>query len=259
MKRITQSFLVGLWVLTATLAFSPAFASCAKAAGPVAVVTADTTVLTQWQAGNTVTMESIDAFGGVDKCFAAAPIPDAVWQRMQGKTYKNNPYIGRAQLRHVRALHWDLDGQIHLGEMVCNKLIADRLVRILRQLFDAKYPIQRMLLPEAYDADDETQMRNNNSSCFCYRAVSGSRKLSKHARGLAVDINTLYNPYYKDRADGTRYVQPATAVKYCDRTKTFDYKIDHSDLCYRLFTEAGFEWGGDWKSCKDFQHFELKE
>lgn len=21
---------------------------------------------------------------------------------------------------------------------------------------------------------------------------------------------------------------------------------DHDDLCFRLFTEAGFDWGGDW-------------
>ncbi|MBQ8128592.1 MAG: M15 family metallopeptidase, partial [Prevotella sp.] len=50
-----------------------------------------------------------------------------------------------------------------------------------------------------------------------------------------------------------------TAEAYCDRTWDFPYKIDHNDLCFRLFTEAGFEWGGDWTSCKDFQHFELIE
>ncbi len=219
----------------------------------------DTRALTEWQAGKTVTDEEIEAFGGIDKCFAAEPIPDTVWNRMQGKTYKDNPYIGRSDLRHIRALHWDYDQKIHVGEMICNVMIADRVARILRQLYDAKYPIQRMLLPDVYDADDETQMRDNNSSCFCYRSIAGSTKLSKHARGLAVDINTLYNPYYKDRADGTRFIQPATAEEYCDRTKSFPYKIDHSDLCFRLFTEAGFEWGGDWTSCKDFQHFELIE
>ncbi len=219
----------------------------------------DTRALTEWQAGRTVSQKAVDAFGGIDKCFAAESIPDGVWQRMQGKTYKENPYIGRDDLRHVRALHWDYDNQMHVGEMIVNKQIADRVVSILRQLFDAKYPIQRMLLPDVYDADDETQMRDNNSSSFCYRAIAGTTKLSKHARGLAVDINTLYNPYYKDRTDGTRYIQPATAEKYCDRTWDFPYKIDHDDLCFRLFTEAGFEWGGDWTSCKDYQHFELIE
>ena len=216
-------------------------------------------VLAEWRAGATVSQKEVDDFGGTDRCFAAEPIPDGVWQRMQGKSYRANPYIRRRDLRHIRALHWDYDEKIHVGEMVCNKLIADRLVRILRQLFDAHYPIQRMLLPDVYDADDERQMRDNNSSCFCYRVISGSKKLSKHARGLAVDINTLYNPYYKVRADGTRYIQPATAAAYCDRTGDFPYKIDRSDLCFRLFTEAGFSWGGDWKSSKDFQHFELIE
>ena len=220
---------------------------------------ADVKPLTEWQAGRTVSQEAIDAFGGIDKCFAAEPIPDGVWARMQGKTYKENPYIGRDDLRHIRALHWDYDNQMHIGEMIVNAQIADRVVSIFRQLFDAKYPIQRMLLPDVYDADDETQMRDNNSSCFCYRAIAGSSKLSKHARGLAIDINTLYNPYYKDRTDGTRFIQPATAADYCDRTWDFPYKIDHDDLCFRLFTEAGFEWGGDWTSCKDFQHFELIE
>ena len=219
----------------------------------------DTQPLTEWQAGRTVSQAAVDAFGGIDKCFAAEPIPDGVWARMQGKTYKENPYIGRDDLRHIRALHWDYDNQMHVGEMIVNKRIADRVVGILRQLFDAKYPIQRMLLPDVYGADDETQMRDNNSSSFCYRAIAGSRKLSKHAQGLAVDINTLYNPYYKVRANGTRYIQPATAKAYCNRSWDFPYKIDHNDLCYRLFTKAGFKWGGDWTSCKDYQHFELIE
>ena len=163
----------------------------------------DSIALRQWQAGKIVTAEAVEAYGGVEKCFRAEPVPDGVWARMQGKTYKENPYIGRADLRHIRALHWDYDQKIHIGEMVCNAQIADCVVRILRQLYDARYPIQRMLLPDVYDADDETQMRDNNTSCFCYRVVSGSTTLSKHARGLAIDINTLYNPYYKDRKDGT--------------------------------------------------------
>ena len=171
----------------------------------------------------------------------------------------NAPDISALDLCHIRALHWDYDNQMHVGEMVCNKQIAERVVNILRQLFDAKYPIERMLLPDVYDADDETQMRDNNSSCFCYRAIAGSTKLSKHARGLAIDINTLYNPYIKTLDDGTLLIQPATGEPYCDRSWDFPYKLDHEDLCFRLFTEAGFEWGGDWTTRKDYQHFELIE
>ncbi len=224
----------------------------------VHIVASDSSALDTWQAGTTVTPEAIAAFGGINCCFAAEPIPERVWKRMQGKTYKQNPHIGRNDLRHVRALHWDYDERIHIGEMICNKQIADQVVKILRTLYDNHYPIQRMVLPDVYDADDERQMRDNNSSCFCYRTISGSSNLSKHARGLAVDINTLYNPYCRVLNNGKRIIQPTTAADYCNRTKNFPYKIDHNDLCFRLFTEAGFEWGGDWTSLKDYQHFELK-
>ena len=219
----------------------------------------DSRALTEWQAGRTVSQTDVDAFGGIDKCFAAEAIPDGVWSRMQGKTYKENPHIGRDDLRHVRALHWDYDNQMHVGEMIVNKLIADRVVTILRKLFDAKYPIQRMLLPDVYDADDEKQMEDNNSSCFCYRNIAATNNLSKHARGLAIDINTLYNPYIKKLTDGSTLIQPITGEPYTDRTWDFPYKIDHNDLCFKLFTEAGFDWGGDWTNRKDYQHFEYVE
>ena len=212
-----------------------------------------------WVAGKIISTQELSALGGVEKCFAAEPIPDAVWVRMQGKTFKENPHIGRDDLRYLRLLHWDYDNKIHTGEMVCNKKIANTLINIFQQLYTAHYPIQRMVLPDNYDADDERQMRDNNTSCFCYRVVAGSTRLSKHSLGLAVDINTLYNPYYKVRADGSRFIQPSNAAQYCDRTKKFPYKIDRQDLCYRLFTKAGFVWGGAWKSRKDYQHFEWRE
>ena len=206
-----------LWMTVVIFSWLASATACSDSDNPSGT---DTKVLSEWQAGKTVNSAAVEAYGGIDRCFAAEPIPDGVWQRMQGKTYKENPHIGRDDLRHIRALHWDYDDQMHVGEMICNAKIADRVVRILRQLFDAKYPIQRMLLPDVWDADDEMQMRDNNSSCFCYRTIAGSTNLSKHARGLAIDINTLYNPYYKDRDDGTRFIQPATAEIYCDRTWT---------------------------------------
>lgn len=192
-----------------------------------------------------------------DSCFISEPVPDTVWQHMQGKSYKPNPHIGREDLRYLRVLHWDYDGKTHQGEMVCNKKIASNLVNIFRKLYEAKYPIQRMVLPDEYNADDEKQMRANNTSCFCYRPVAGSTKLSKHSLGLAVDINPLYNPYYKKRGSKV-LIQPSNAAKYCNRNGKFPYKIDNQDLCYRLFIENGFSWGGAWKTMKDYQHFEFK-
>ena len=168
------------WMLAAILVIICGIMTLSACSNNDNAVKPDTSALDNWQAGRKVTADAVKAFGGLDKCFAAEPIPDGVWARMQGKTYKENPHIGRDDLRHVRALHWDYDNQMHVGEMVCNKVIADRVATILRQLFDAKYPIQRMLLPDVYDADDETQMRDNNSSCFCYRNIAGSTNSIRH-------------------------------------------------------------------------------
>lgn len=220
-------------------------------------VSADTSALHAWKAGVVVTTSAVSAYGE-GRCFRAEPLSDAVFARMKGKSYKENPYIRRSDLRYVRALHYDGEGRIRIGEMVCHKDIAADLVSIFRELYRNRYAIERMVLIDNYDADDEQSMRANNSSCFCYRAVKGSKHLSLHSQGRAVDINTLYNPCVRTRKDGTRSVQPTTGAQYVNRNAQFPYKIDRNDLCYRLFLRHGFTWGGAWRTVKDYQHFEKK-
>ena len=190
--------------------------------------------------------------------FIAMEIPDSVWLRMQGKTYVGNPHIRRSDLRYLRVKHWDYDNRSHQGEMVCNKLIADKLLAIFRELYAQHYPIERIRLADDYDADDERQMSDNNTSCFCYRNVPDTKKLSYHARGLAIDINPRYNPYVRYRKDGSQNVQPANGKAYADRSRAFRYKIKAGDLCHRLFLKHGFSWGGSWRTLKDYQHFEFR-
>ena len=99
-------------------------------------------------------------------------------------------------------------------------------------------------------------MQDNNTSCFNYRVVDGTSNLSKHALGLAIDINPFFNPYVVFQKDGSTYISPKGSETYADRSKDFAYKIDENDLCYQLFKEHGFIWGGHWNSCKDYQHFQ---
>ncbi len=220
---------------------------------PAAVTAkADTT---GWQAGRVLSPQQV-AHMGMAQCFRADTIPDGVFARMLGKSYPRGCRVGRASLRYVRVLHYDDRGRVVTGELVCHKQIAADLLRIFRRLYDERYPIHSVRLIDDYGADDELSMRANNTSCFCYREVKGSRKLSAHALGMAVDLNPLYNPCCRRRRDGTLTVQPSTATAYSDRTARFPYKITRTDLAYRLFTASGFAWGGAWRSVKDYQHFE---
>ncbi len=189
--------------------------------------------------------------------FSVSEIPEEIWQFMQNKTYKQNPHIQREDLRYLKVLHVDFNHVTKVGELICNKAIAGTLKDIFLELYQNGYQIDKIILPDYYDADDEKQMRDNNSSAFCYRVINGSSVLSKHALGLAVDLNTFYNPYCKIKNDGKLFVQPATAADYCLRTGDFPHKIDKNDLAYKLFLKHGFVWGGDWDTRKDYQHFEI--
>lgn len=211
--------------------------------------------LRAWQAGSVVSVAAVAQYGQ-ERCFTVEALPDAVFARMLGKSYPKGCPVRRADLRYLRLLHVDKDGRVLLGEMVCNKAIAADVLDIFRELYLKKYPIESIRLIDDYGASDEASMRANNSSAFCYREVRGSKKLSAHARGMAVDINTLYNPYYHRSSSGRVMVQPTTGRKYLDRTVAFPYKVVRGDLAWRLFTSHGFQWGGTWRRVKDYQHFE---
>lgn len=164
--------------------------------------------------------------------------------------------ISYDELCYLHILHYDFDGNLAEGELICNIAIAQDLVEIFYELYRNEYQLESVLLIDAFDGDDTVSMEANNTSCFNYRVVEGSTSLSKHALGLAIDINPLYNPYITYEKDGTENISPDTAAAYADRSASFPYKIDENDLCYKLFKERGFTWGGDWNSCKDYQHFQ---
>ena len=230
----------------------------AQEAAPATASAASPTDNTEQAASPTDKTEQATSRAG----FSIHEISDDLFDRMKdGNTYKEDCIVPREDLRYLLVLHKDKEGNTHQGEMVVHKLIAEDVLEIFEKLYDAGYPIERMVLPDNYMADDETMMRDNNSSCFNFRFISHTDTISKHGLGMAVDINTLYNPYHKTvtNEDGKQeeVIEPATGEPYLDRTKNFDYKIEKGDLCYTLFIEKGFEWGGDWQDRKDYQHFEM--
>lgn len=214
-------------------------------------------VFTPWQAGRVVSEAQIKAYG-LHQCFVQEPITDLIFARMQGKSYKQGCTLPLTDLRYVKVLHYNAQGKPQLGELVCHKNIAADLVDIFKNLYKAHYRIARMVLIDAYGADDERSMAANNTACFNYRKIAGSQRLSNHSTGCAIDINPLYNPYVWRSSNGKLHVSPTEARPYANRSKTFPYKIDTTDLCYREFIRHGFVWGGAWKRRKDYQHFEKK-
>ena len=192
--------------------------------------------------------------------FYYEPLSDSVKERITGISYPETgctvPY---EDLNYVGLLYVDFNGEVQEGELICNKAVAQDMVEIFYELYRNDYRIERVRLVDEYGGDDTLSMLDNNTSCFNYRVVDGTTTLSKHALGCAVDINPFYNPYivFNKNGSGETYISPKGSEVYADRSQNFPYKIDENDLCYKLFTQHGFTWGGNWNSTKDYQHFQI--
>ena len=136
-----------------------------------------------WKAETVVDENEIAATGLYD-WFKAEEISNEIFSRMWLKSWKENCPLDRSELRYLKVLHRNADGKPQRGEMVVNAAIADKVLTIFMQLYEAGYRIERMVLIDNFDADDETSMRVNNSSSFNFRFMTGSTtKISKHGLG----------------------------------------------------------------------------
>lgn len=183
-------------------------------------------------------------------------LTDATKARIIGSTYPENEKdapVKLKDLRYVSLLYVDFDGETHTGEMIVHRLVADDVLDIFYRLYEAGYPLASVRLLDDFGEpfDDNVSMAANNTSAYCCRRVTGKKKFSLHAYGVAIDVNPVQNPYI--RPDKT--VAPPNAEPYRDRSLGEPGMIDENDLCYKLFTEHGWSWGGHFSGEKDYQHF----
>jgi poly-gamma-glutamate synthesis protein (capsule biosynthesis protein) len=182
------------------------------------------------------------------------PLDAALRARMQGRSWRPEARCPPFEaLRLVRAPHVGFDGQVHEGELIVAAAVAEDVARALGRIFANGFPIERMRLVDAYDGDDYASMAANNSSGFNYRVVHGTDDLSRHALGLAIDINPLQNPYVVGDE-----IFPPGARAYLDRGDLRPGMIVRPGPVVEAFEAIGWEWGGDWSGCKDYQHFTLR-
>ncbi len=185
--------------------------------------------------------------------FESYEIPDYIVTKMIGNSIpiSNIEEIDIKDLSYLQITYWGFDEKSHIGEMIVNKKVAQEILDIFKEVYENKYPIEKIRLIDEYGANDEESMQDNNTSAFCYRVVKNSKKLSNHSLGIAIDVNPLYNPYI----DGKR-IEPANAGIYKDRNINVKGLIKKGDALYNAFIKRGWTWGGNWKTKKDYQHFE---
>lgn len=173
-----------------------------------------------------------------------SPVPDDVIER---STWSSTCPVGRDDLRYVLLPFHGFDGRLHTGELLVHRDAVDVVVAGFGHLFDSGFPIEEMRVVRRDELDAPPTGDGNNTSAFVCRQSVGSATWSQHAFGLAVDINPFHNPYAKGEL-----VIPELASAYRDRAQRRPGMLDAASV--RAFTDAGWGWGGAWRSAKDWMH-----
>jgi peptidoglycan LD-endopeptidase CwlK len=159
----------------------------------------------------------------------------------------------RKRQKVVELKYYSSDGKIHQGQLVIDGELKRDIKRVFALALRKHFPIYSVIpisdkrFRQDGRWDDELSMEANNTSAFNYREITGGGRLSNHAYGRAIDLNTFLNPYIKDGnvlPHGAKY-DPSIAGTF-----TSDHPI------VRAFINLGWGWGGNWTSPKDYQHFE---
>lgn len=183
--------------------------------------------------------------------FSAERIPASVKRRMTGVSWRRGCPVPLSRLRYLRISHWTFDGKVRRGKLIVHKSAVRTMRTVFSRLYEAEFPIRRMRLIDDYGGSDFDSIEADNTSAFNCRKVTGGSGWSRHAYGRAIDVNPIENPYV--HADGTTS-HPASE-KYLDRSRPRKGMATKNGVLVRAFKDAGWGWGGDWPSPKDFQHF----
>lgn len=177
------------------------------------------------------------------------PLDAATRADMTGRSWRPGCPVGLDALSLVRVSHWGFDGALHEGELVVATSVAKDVVRAFRGLFDARFPIERMVRVDAYGGSDAASMAANNTSAFNCRPIAGTKRWSLHSYGTAIDINPRQNPWVKGEV-----FDPPEGAAFARRDDVRPGMLVRGDKATAAFESIGWGWGGRWKAYKDYMH-----
>lgn len=160
-----------------------------------------------------------------------------------------------SELRAIHLSYVGFDGTAHTGQIVVSASVAEQVIKVFALLYRARFPIRRMNPVDVFHGSDPRSMAADNTSGFnCRRAVApGAPHWSMHAYGLAIDVNTLQNPYIEP---GTG-VHPSAGAAYVNRSDIRPGMAYPGGILVSAFRTVGWRWGGYWTGSPDYQHFSV--
>lgn len=199
---------------------------------------------------------SVSVFAGY-RADVSAITPQIKQRMIQGNSYREGCPVGLKELRYLRIKHKNFRGQEQWGELIVHREVADEVVKIFEELYEADYPVYQMRLVSDYQGRDWHSIEADNTSAFNCRRATGSKNWSKHSYGKAIDINPIENPY----VSRSGHISHKASLVYRKRVHQNETAADRAvllpdDIAVRIFKKYGWQWGGDWSGVKDYQHFQ---
>ena len=158
----------------------------------------------------------------------------------------NAPQVIIDQLELIDVTYISTDDKLHQGQILTSKRLVDDLQELFQFMLDQEFIIEKAIPIVAYNWSDSLSMANNNTYSFCYRNIS----YSKHAKGLAIDINPRFNPLRWKNKNLPN--EPYGAV--LDTTVNGTLHPKHPVV--KEFRRRGFRWGHTFSKYWDDHHFE---
>lgn len=162
-------------------------------------------------------------------------------------------------LEMVEVSYVSFDALIHRGQIIVHRNVAPDVRSFFTLAHKLRFPIQKVIpiSANAYAWDDVVSCTDNNSSGYNYRTIMGTKELSRHALGLAFDINPVQNVYIRYDKSGNELSRlPAYAVYDVTAPGT----LTHEHPLVLHMKKLGWTWGGEWTTSSgrvDYQHFEM--
>lgn len=172
-------------------------------------------------------------------------------------TYRSGCPVGVSRLMVLEQNYYGFDAKMHRGMMVIRNDRIKSVQSIFWHALQTRYPVKKMLNPDAYKGSDPVQMEADNTSAFNCRHVTGNPYAqSPHSYGYAFDVNTVENPYFDGRtwwpSNGTSYIQGGVY----NRSPLHKGSLASYSTLTKRAKDLGWFWGGSWNPGRDWQHFQ---
>ena len=189
------------------------------------------------------------------------PIPRELQKMMIGKTWHIGCPVPLKDLSYLQVSYWGFDNQTHAGEIIIHQRLAPELLGIFKKLYDAHFPIEKMVIPEKLIGDKKFSSpiemaayldnTDDTNAFFCRVDGQNPNDFSPHSFGIAIDINPYYNPGILAK----QYQPLEKGIKYLNRQINHPGMIREGDIAVNTFLDHGWVWGGFFIQGTDYMHF----